>query len=335
MENHVGNLLKFHMLYWPSQAILTAVDLNLFSLLKNDKLTAKQLSMRLGIKEHRSYDFFDALVALRFLKREGDTKSAKYSNFEGMDSMLDKHTGFMVEGYKHWSNLKLALETGKSLNPSDDKPKSADSTYIDNYYLGDSTLKEFQNAMDSLQEDNFKQLVNYFDFSSYETMLDLGAGSCLLSTIVNKQYSDLKIINFDLPFVFLNRTQTNNNITYKSGDFFADDIPKAEIIFMGNILHNWGIDKRKILIKKVYDALPSNGVFIVVESFIDDLRRKNYHSLLMSLNMLIEFGEGSGCSVNDLKNWTREIGFMDYKLIQLTAESCAFIAYKSSQNCEI
>ena len=57
------------------------------------------------------------------------------------------------------------------------------------------------------------------------------------------------------------------------------------------ILHDWNLEKKKVLIRKAYDALPTGGAFVVIEALIDDARRENAFGLLMSLNMLIEFGD--------------------------------------------
>jgi hypothetical protein len=334
MENHVGNLLKIHMLYWPSQAVLTAVELDLFTTLGDQCLTAKKLSEKLGITQRCSYDFFDALVALRFLKRVGNGKEASYCNFDGMAKMLDKKHGFMIEGYKSWSNLRKALETGKSLNCDENTDAEADEIYAASYYSNKDRLREFHNAMDSIQEENFLRLVNAFDFSQYKTMLDIGAGSCLLSKIINKSNPELMIRNFDLPSALPERNNDINNISYLEGDVFKDILPPSDVITMGNVLHNWGLDKKKFLIKKAYETLTSNGVLIIIENIIDDLRRVNAHSLLMSLNMLIEFGEGSGFTAYEFKEWAEEIGFQDFKIIQLAGQASAILAYKqrNSQN---
>ncbi len=59
-----------------------------------------------------------------------------------------------------------------------------------------------------------------------------------------------------------------DRIKVVSGDFFNDELPKADIVTMGNILHDWNLEKKKILIKKAYDALPVGGTFIVIENLI-------------------------------------------------------------------
>jgi hypothetical protein len=45
------------------------------------------------------------------------------------------------------------------------------------------------------------------------------------------------------------------------------------------------------LVRAAYDALPTGGVFIAIENLIDDQRRENIFGLLISLTMLIEFGD--------------------------------------------
>jgi hypothetical protein len=68
-------------------------------------------------------------------------------------------------------------------------------------------------------------------------------------------------------------------------DFFADPLPKADVITMGMILHDWNLEKKMHLIRAAYDALPPGGAFVVIENLIDDARRKNAFALMMSLNM--------------------------------------------------
>ena len=64
---------------------------------------------------------------------------------------------------------------------------------------------------------------------------------------------------------------------------FADALPKADLITMGMILHNWNVEKKRHLVRAAYDALPAGGAFVVVENIIDEVRRENAFGLLMSL----------------------------------------------------
>ena len=60
------------------------------------------------------------------------------------------------------------------------------------------------------------------------------------------------------------------------GDFFVDPLPEADVITMGMTLHDWNLEKKKVLVRKAYDALPTGSTFVVIEALIDDARRETY-----------------------------------------------------------
>ena len=117
-------------------------------------------------------------------------------------------------------------------------------------------------------------------------------------------------------------------MTAASGDFFADPLPRADVITMGLILHDWNLDRKMHLISAAYEALPEGGVFIVIENLIDDARRENAFGLMMSLNMLIEFGDAFDFTGGEFAGWCREAGFKDVEILPLTGPASAGIAYK-------
>ena len=96
---------------------------------------------------------------------------------------------------------------------------------------------------------------------------------------------------------------------FLSGDFFKDDLPKADVVLMGHILHDWDLPTKKMLIRKAYDALPAGGALIVYDSIIDDDRSKNAFGLMMSLNMLLETPGGFDYTGADCKGWMEKPAF--------------------------
>src|SRR5213075_3009578 len=97
--------------------------------------------------------------------------------------------------------------------------------------------------------------------------------------------------SFDLPVVepvakkHIAAADLSSRVSTATGDFFKDPLPKADIITMGMILHDWNLEKKMHLIRAAYDALPAGGAFVAIEALIDDARRENVQGLLMSLNM--------------------------------------------------
>ena len=59
------------------------------------------------------------------------------------------------------------------------------------------------------------------------------------------------------------------------GDFFKDDLPSADVLILGMILHDWDLATKRMLIGKAHAALPPGGSLIVCEMLIDDERRTN------------------------------------------------------------
>ena len=97
---------------------------------------------------------------------------------------------------------------------------------------------------------------------------------------------------------------------------------------MGMILHDWNLEKKMMLIQKAFDALPPGGALVAIEALIDDARCENTFGLLMSLNMLIEFGDAFDYSGADFQGWCRKVGFKRFQTIHLQGAHSATVAYK-------
>jgi hypothetical protein len=120
----------------------------------------------------------------------------------------------------------------------------------------------------------------------------------------------------------------SDRVSTRPVDFFSEPFPRADVITMGMILHDWNLEKKMRLIQSAYDALPAGGAFVVIENLIDDARRENAFGLMMSLNMLIEFGDAFDFTMADFSGWCRQVGFRDTEVIPLAGPASAGVAYK-------
>src|SRR4051794_24398417 len=73
-------ILQTAFAFWNSKVLLTAVEFGLFTRLENRRLTGAELGLELGLHPRGISDFFDALVAMKFLDREGNGEAARYFN---------------------------------------------------------------------------------------------------------------------------------------------------------------------------------------------------------------------------------------------------------------
>ncbi|HYC29970.1 MAG TPA: methyltransferase [Chitinophagaceae bacterium] len=325
--------------FWSSKVLLTAVNFELFTFLSGRNKTAAEIKAHLKLQDRGLTDFLDALVALKFLYREGHGEDARYGNTLEADSFLDKTKPSYIGGimemvnnrlYNSWSHLDKALQTGL---PQNEIQKGEQSAY-DILYHNEQKLAEFVHAMSGAQRGSFTSFAKQFDSAGYQTLCDLGGAAGDLAIQVAIHHPEMRCISFDLPQVApiaqrnIEKYKVEGRVSVASGDFFNDDFPATDVLTMGNILHNWSLEKRKVLIKKAYDTLPKGGALVVIENMIDDERRESTFGLLMSLNMLINTTGGSNFSAADFTGWAREAGFVQVKIMHLTGSASALIAYK-------
>jgi hypothetical protein len=251
-----------------------------------------------------------------------DQKSPRYVG--GILEMLN------VRLFKFWHDLPEALRTGKPQN----EIKHSQKPMFEELYSDPPRLEQFMGAMTGLSRLNFEAFAAKFDFSKFKTLCDIGGATGLLCIEVAKKNPHLKCISFDLPAVdpiarkSIAAAGLTDRINVASGDFFKDPLPKADLITMGMILHDWNLEKKMSLIRAAYDALPPGGALVAIEALIDDARRENVFGLLMSLNMLIEFGDAFDYSGADFRKWCGEVGFKRFEVLHLAGPSSAAIAYK-------
>ncbi|MGC3945791.1 MAG: methyltransferase [Chryseolinea sp.] len=323
-----------------SKTLLSAVRLGLFTTLAGNKsLSAKEIQKKLSLHDRAVYDFLDGLVALGFLNREGLLETARYSNTAETELFLDKNKPQYIGGmfemsndrlYRFWADLDEALITGQPQN----EIKHSGKPIFEELYADQNKLKQFINAMSGISTGNFIALAQKFDFSRYKTLVDIGGAAGVLSVQVALHHDNIRCTSLDLPPVapvaneYIAKHGVSDRVKTGNVDFFKDEFPKAEVITMGMILHDWDLANKKMLIQKAYNALPEGGAFIVIESLIDDDRRTNAFGLMMSLNMMIEFGVAFDYTGADFAKWTKEIGFSRVEVIHLAGPSSAAVAYK-------
>jgi hypothetical protein len=334
-----SHIMQVGMGFWGSKTLLSAVELELFTELGREPMTGPRIAEALGLHARAIPDFPDALVALGVLDREGEGSDATYRNTEAAAAFLDKGSPTYIGGilemanarlYPFWGDLTEALQTGKPQN----EIKHTGKPMFEELYSDPARLEQFMNAMRGVSLGNFQALAEKFDFSKYKTLCDVGGATGQLCTILATHHPHLQCTSYDLPVVApiaeraIAAAGLSDRVTTASGDFFAEPLPKADVITMGLILHDWNLERKMQLIRAAYDALPEGGAFIVIENLIDDARRENAFGLMMSLNMLIEFGDAFDFTGSDFAGWCEEAGFREVEVLPLTGPASAGIAFK-------
>lgn len=302
--------------FWASKTLLSAIEMGLFTELARGPESFDAITGRLGLHPRASRDFLDALVALGFLEREGD----RYANTPETDLFLDRkkpsYLGGMLEMansrlYPFWGHLTEALRTGAPQN----EYRSGGAGLFETLYADPARLKQFLAAMTGISHGANMTIARAFPWRDHQTFVDVGTAQGDLAAQIALANPHVRGIGFDLPEVapifeeYVERVGVTDRVSFQPGDFFKDDLPKADVVLMGHILHDWDLPTKQMLVRKAFDALPAGGAFVVYDTIIDDDRRVNAFGLMMSLNMLIETPGGFDYTGADCQAWMHEAGF--------------------------
>jgi hypothetical protein len=168
----------------------------------------------------------------------------------------------------------------------------------------------------------------------YKTIIDIGGAEGCLPVELAQAHPHLTGGGFDLPSLkplfesYVEKHGCAGQLRFHPGDFFQNQLPTADVLVMGRVLHNWDLATKKMLLTKAYSALPAGGALIVYERLIDDERRVHAAGLLASLNMLIMTAGGFDFTGTDCMGWMQEVGFCRTRVEPLTAEQSMVIGFK-------
>jgi hypothetical protein len=157
-----------------AKALMSAVELGVFTALAEGALDGEALRRKLGIAERGARDFLDALVALGLLHRDG---GGRYANSPAADLYLDTRKESYVGGllehlnareYPLWAALTEALRTGR--------PQTGFQTpaHFGPLLSDPQRLAVFVKAMSGASLAPAKALAARFPWSRYETFVDVG-----------------------------------------------------------------------------------------------------------------------------------------------------------------
>jgi len=234
----------------------------------------------------------DACVALGLLKKCGD----EYVNTPIAETYLRRDSPKTLSGYVRysnatsyalWAHLEDAVTDGNDRWTQvfgDDAARQRARTF---------SGEDFCSGMNGLGLLSSPTIAGLYDLSPFTHMIDLGGCTGHLAAAVKARYPSMCVTVFDYPTVVERaREDAGPGIEFVAGDFGQDELPSADLIALGRILHSRSDSDAIALLRKLYERLPAGGGVLIVERFLDGATdRVDAH--MNSLHMLVSTRGGS------------------------------------------
>ena len=253
--------------YWETKILLTAVKLDLFSVLNGVSQTAPEIAKRLNLDGQALTILMNALVAMRVLLKNGDHFSNTQVSKNHLVKSNNEYIGHLLllhdAEWENWGKLEDAVRTGCS-------PVSQ-HVFETNPEIGANVLT----VLHRIGRESGPTFARRLDLKEPRRMLDVGGGAGTNSIAFCQEYSELKATVFDLPQTlevtkhFVNEAKLENRITFQPGNFHVDPFDGVfDIALMSDILHYQDAHSNAMLVRKVYDHLEDGGRLIIKDRIL-------------------------------------------------------------------
>ncbi|XP_073329430.1 probable bifunctional dTTP/UTP pyrophosphatase/methyltransferase protein isoform X2 [Pagrus major] len=304
-----------------SKALFTSSKMGVFDLLQSQPgLDAAQVAQEIKASVKGTECLLEACVSLGLLKSKGRTcQNPVYENTHLATRFLLSDAPLSLQGYiQHcndtvwplFSHLESAVQDGTNQREKVFGKKSQD-VFQDTYYNSKEVKLRFMNAMHSIAKVTGKAVATAFDLSRFKTACDVGGCTGAMAYEFTKAHPKLSVTVFDLPAVVemsehFHPLRRDNRVSFVAGDFFKDELPKADLYILARILHDWPDEKVHLLLSKIADACTPGCGVLLSEIFLDEERRGPSRGLLQALSM----SEGKQRSATEYSQLLKSHGFI-------------------------
>lgn len=297
-----------------SRVILSAAELDLFTRLDGNFISAKDLADLLSLNERATTRILDCLITFDLIEKEND----QYRTTEKGANLSSHHTNsilpmvkHMNEIWKNWSCLTEAIKKGTNpnLKPVVDSQSEEDK-------------KSFIGAMHLAAKRFSHKIADAYDLSHFKRLLDVGGGSGAYTISFLKKNPQLHAVIFDLEGVIpiakenISEEDFEDRVDLVAGNFYNNELPAGcDIALLSAIIHQNSPEQNFMLYQKIYRALDAGGVVLIRDHIMDASRTKPPAGALFALNMLVNTPAGDTYTFNEVKDYLEKAGFIEVKLI--------------------
>jgi acetylserotonin N-methyltransferase len=300
-----------------SKTMFTTVRLGVFDRLERGPKKLDALAAGIAASSDALERLLDGCVGLGLLEKHSD---GSYANTAVASTYLCRSSPHAMVGYilysdevlfRMWANLEDAVREGSHRWR---QTFGTDGPLFDQFFSNAEKMRTFLLGMHGFGILSSPRVVAAFDLSQFHRLVDLGGATGHLAVAACERYPQLRGAVFDLPPVVefareqVAQSPAADRVDLIPGDFFADDLPEADLFAVGRILHDWSEEKIRRLLRKIFDRLPAGGGLLIAEKLLAADKSGPTGAHMQSLNMLI-CTEGKERTFEEYTALLRDAGF--------------------------
>jgi hypothetical protein len=287
---HTDQMLQMITGYWVSQMVGAVAELRIADHLGEDAVPAEALAHRAGADPAAMTRLLRACV---FTGLVSATKDGCFRATPLIRTLADgpnswRALAMAVTAPGHWQPWGQFVEAVRTGRPQIVPTLGADIFRYYNQHPAEQAL--FSQAMTSFTTVIAREAVRLIDLTGVRTVADIGGSAGALLYALLRAHPQVEGILFDQPAVTGEAAETaqryglTDRVQIVGGDFFSS-VPKADLLLMKHILHDWNDEECVRILRCCANAMDPRSRLVVIEQPIGEIDQPGGASLL-DLNML-------------------------------------------------
>jgi precorrin-6B methylase 2 len=298
------------------RSIAVVAELGIPDLLVAGPKTAAELARECGAHESSLFRLLRALAAQGVFEQTG---TPERFGLTALSSWLRSDTPGTLRDFARlrggplywgaWGALDEAVKTGKAA--FEYVHGASHFAYLDQH---PDAERAFSDAMLSLSSQIHAAVIQTYDFSQLETIIDVGGGSGATVAALLNAHPQLQATLFDRPDAIersaevLKARGVLDRCRRVSGDFFQFVPPGSEAALLSRVIHDFDDNDALRILRNCRAALPSGGKLIIVEYVLSD-DAAGVPAKLFDLQMLVLFGHARERTAEEFRALLEQAGF--------------------------
>jgi len=294
--------------FMESRVLLTAVELDLFSLMGDRRLTSQQLAQVGGFDQRGLEILLDSMVVMGLARKQ----RGAYSNTSvTRECLCNDNEASLLPMIRHYADLWCRWSKLSDRVRANDKAEPHDQ------------LAAFIGAMDWVAAPLAPSVVAAMGAPRGARVLDVGGGSGAYTAAFLSRDRSVRMTLFDRPEViafareFLAQRGCEESVQFVGGDFLKDDLPRdQDLVFLSAIVHSLSLEQCASLFSRAFAALVPGGRLVIRDHVMSEDRLQPRAGALFAVNMLAATDGGRTYTYTELRTRLQESGFIDVQLAQ-------------------